>query len=54
MLLEHDDNVNDMYNMSFSYCEEMEVYGEPQAVHKQKVMWAVAHDSRPCSIVSLN
>ena len=53
-LLEHDDKVIDTHNVSFSYCGEMEVYGEPRVVPKQKIMWAVAHDSRPHSIVSLN
>ena len=54
MLLERDDKVIDMHNASLSYCGEMEVYWEPQAVPKQKIMWAIAHDSRPHSIVSLN
>ena len=54
MLLEHDNKVMDMHNASFSYCGEMEVYWEPQAVPKQKIMWAIAHNSRPHSIVSLN
>ena len=54
MLLEHDDKVVDAHNVSFSYCGEMEVYWEPQVVPKQKIMWAVACDSRPHSIVSLN
>ena len=53
-LLEHDDKVIDVHNMSFSYCGEKEVYWEPWAVPKQKIMWAIAHDSRPHSIVSLN
>ena len=53
-LLEHDDKVIDMYNTSFSYSGEMEVYWEPQVVPKQKIMRAVAHDGRPHSIVSLN
>ena len=53
-LLEHDNKVNDMHNTSFSYCGEMEVYWEPWVVPKQKIMWAIAHDSRPHSIVSLN
>ena len=53
-LLEHDNKVINTYNVSFSYCGEMEVYREPRAVPKQKVMWAVAHDGRPHSIVSLN
>ena len=53
-LLEHDDKVIDTHNVSFSYCGEMEVYGEPQVVPKQKIMWAVVRDSRPHSIVSLN
>ena len=34
MLLEHDNKVIDTYNASFSYCGEMEVYREPQAVPK--------------------
>ena len=34
MLLEHNNKVIDVYNMSFSYCGEMEVYWEPQAVPK--------------------
>ena len=53
MLLEHDDKVINMHNVSFSYYREMEVYGEPRAVPKQKIMWAIAHDSRPHSIGSL-
>ena len=54
MLLECNNKVIDTHHMSFSYCGEMEVYWEPQAVPKQKVMWAIACDSRTCSIVSLN
>ena len=54
MLLECSDKVVDMHNVTFSYCGEMEVYWEPRAVPKQKIMWAIAHDSRPHSIVSLN
>ena len=54
MLLEHNDKVINMHHMPFSYCGEMEVYWEPQVVPKQKIMWAIAHDSRPHSIVSLN
>ena len=54
MLLEHDDKVIDMHNVSFSYCGEMEVYWEPWVAPKQKIVWAIAHDSRPHSIVSLN
>ena len=54
MLLEHSDKIIDMHNASFLYCGEMEVYWEPQVVPKQKIMWAIARDSRPCSIVSLN
>ena len=54
MLLEHSDKVIDTHNASFSYCGEMEVYWEPQVVPKQKIMQAIAHDSRPHSIVSLN
>ena len=54
MLLEHSDKVVDTLNASFSYCGEMEVYWEPRVVPKQKIMWAIAHDSRPHSIVSLN
>ena len=54
MLLEHSDKVVDMHNVSLSYCGEMEVYWEPRVVPKQKIMWAIAHDSRPHSIVSLN
>ena len=54
MLLEHNDKVINMHHTSFSYCREMEVYWEPQAVPKQKIMQAIAHDSRPHSIVSLN
>ena len=53
-LLDHNDKVVDMHHMSFSYCGEMEVYWEPWAVPKQKIMRAIAHDSRPHSIVSLN
>ena len=34
MLLEHNNKVIDAYNMSFSYCGEMEAYREPQAVPK--------------------
>ena len=47
MLLECNDKVVDTHHMSFSYCGEMEVYWEPQAVPKQKIMQAIAHDSRP-------
>ena len=54
MLLECNDKVINMHHTSFSYCREMKVYWEPQAVPKQKIMWAIAHDSRPHSIVSLN
>ena len=53
MLLEHDDKVINTHHVSFSYCREMEVYWEP-VVPKQKIMQAISHDSRPCSIVSLN
>ena len=53
-LLEHNNKIINMHHMSFSYCREMKVYGEPRAVPKHKIMWAVAHDSRPHSIVSLN
>ena len=53
-LLECDDKVVNMHNMSFSYCGEMEVYWEPQVVPKQKIMQAIARDSRPHPIVSLN
>ena len=53
-LLEHDDKVIDTHNTSFLYCGEMEVYWEPRVVPKQKIMRAIAHDSRPHSIVSLN
>ena len=42
------------YNMSLSYSREVEVYWKPQAIPKQKIMWAVAHNSGPCSIISLN
>ena len=34
MLLEHNNKVIDAYNVSFSYCGEMEVYREPQVVPK--------------------
>ena len=53
-LLEHSDKVVNVHNTSFLYCGEMEVYWEPWVVPKQKIMWAIAHDSRPHSIVSLN
>ena len=53
-LLEHDNKVIDVHNASFSYCGEMEVYWEPWVVPKQKIMWTIACDSRPHSIVSLN
>ena len=53
-LLECSDKAVDMHNMSFSYCGETEVYWEPWVVPKQKIMQAIACDSRPCSIVSLN
>ena len=33
-LLEHANKVINPYNMSFSYCGEMEVYREPRAVQK--------------------
>ena len=54
MLLEHNDKVINMHHVSLSYCGEMEVYWEPQLVSKQKIMQAIAHDSRPRPIVSLN
>ena len=54
MLLEHNDKIINMHHTSFSYCREMEVYWEPRVVPKQKIMRAVACDSRPHSIVSLN
>ena len=54
MLLERNDEVINTHHMSFSYCREMKVYWEPLVVPKQKIMWAVACDSRPHSIVSLN
>ena len=54
MLLECNDEIINTHHMPFSYCREMEVYGEPRMVPKQKIMRAVAHDSRPRSIVSLN
>ena len=54
MLLECNNKIINTHHMPFSYCREMEVYGEPRAVPKQKIMWAVARDSRPHSIVSLN
>ena len=53
-LLECNDEIINTHHTPFSYCREMEVYGEPWMVPKQKIMWAVAHDSRPHSIVSLN
>ena len=34
MLLEHDNKVIDVYNASFLYCGEMEVYQEPWVVPK--------------------
>ena len=52
-LLECNDKVIDTHHASFSYCGEMEVYWEPWVVPEQKIMWAIAHDSRPHSIVSL-
>ena len=54
MLLECSDEIINTHHMPFSYCREMEVYGEPRTVPKQKIMQAVARYSRPCSIVSLN
>ena len=54
MLLECNNKIINTHHMSFSYCREMKFYGEPQAVPKHKIMWAIAHDSRPRSIVSLN
>ena len=53
-LLECNNKVINMHHMSFSYCRKMEVYGEPRVVPKQKIMQAVASDSRPHSIISLN
>ena len=53
-LLECNDEIINTHHAPFSYCGEMEVYGEPRAVPKQKIMWAVAHDGRPHSIISLN
>ena len=54
MLLECDNKIINTHHSPFPYCREMEVYGEPRMVPKQKIMWAVAHDSRPDTIVSLN
>ena len=54
MLLECNNKIINTHHMPFSYCREMEVYGEPQVVPKQKIMQAVACDSRPHSIVGLN
>ena len=34
LLLEHNNKVIDVYNASFSYCGEMEVYWEPRVVPK--------------------
>ena len=34
MLLEHNNKVIDVYNVSFSYCGEVEVYQEPRVVPK--------------------
>ena len=34
MLCKHDNKIIDVYNTSFSYCGEMEVYWEPQVVSK--------------------
>ena len=54
MLLACNNEIINTHHAPFLYCGEMEVYWEPQMVPKQKVMWAVAHDGRPHSIVSLN
>ena len=54
MLLECSDEIINAHHVPFSYCGEVEVDGEPRTVPKQKVVRAVAHDSRPHSIVSLN
>ena len=54
MLLESNNEIINTHHAPFSYCGEMEVNGEPRSVPKQKVMRAVARDSRPRSIVSLN
>ena len=54
MLLECNDEIINTHHTPFSYCGEMEVNGEPRSVPKQKVMWAVARNGRPHSIVSLN
>ena len=53
-LLECNDKIINTHHMPFSYCGKMEVYGEPRVVPKQKIMWAVARDSRPHSVVGLN
>ena len=50
MLLECNDKIINTHYTPFSYCREMEVYGEPWAVPKQKIMRAVAHDGRPHSV----
>ena len=54
MLLECNNKIINTHHTSFSYCREMEVYEEPWAVPKHKIMQAVAHNSRPHSIISLN
>ena len=53
-LLECNDKIINTHHVPFSYCGEMEVDGEPRMVPKQKIMWAVARDGRPHSIVILN
>ena len=53
-LLECNNKIINTHHTPFLYCREMEVYGEPRVVPKQKIMRAVARDSRPHSIVSLN
>ena len=53
-LLECNNKIINTHHTSFLYCREMKVYGEPRVVPKHKIMQAVAHDSRPHSIVSLN
>ena len=54
MLLEHNNKVINTHHASFLYCREMKVYWKPQVISKQKIMQAIACDSRPHSIVSLN
>ena len=54
MLLEHHNKTVNAYDASLLYGREMEVYQGSWVIPKQKIMWAVAHNGGPHSIISLN